>query len=389
MTQGPLTTPARDAKVRTPFPELACPHRRRSIIDLYAPNAFRLTIPTSLPARTYEATSVIDRRSFITGIAGGLLAAPLTADAQPAGKVYQIGWLTLYPVPALRKLFAEAMRKHGWVEGRDFTVEERFTRENPQNAMALAAELIGLKADVLVTLTTGLAVAAKGTSSTIPIVMMSSGYPVEVGLAASLARPGGNVTGNTAYAGTELWAKYVELLRELLPSIRRLGVLLDYLPPVVEAVETDLVLAEMRKGAAAFGITLRVWKIQSAEEVNRALAALARERVDALFGTNGPFLTNNAPQIIDFALKQRLPTMTDVAGPLFYQGCLMAYSTNFVDLVQRTSYFVDRILRRAKPADLPIQRPAKFDLVINMKTAKALGLTVPRSLLARADRLIE
>jgi putative ABC transport system substrate-binding protein len=219
--------------------------------------------------------------------------------------------------------------------------------------------------------------------------MLTSGYPVEVGLAASLARPGSNVTGNTIYAGSELWAKYVELFRELLPTLRRLGVLWDYLPPIVEVGEADLPLAELRKGAEALGIALRIWKIQSTEEVNRALAALAREPLDALFCTGGPIVSKNAPQIIDVALKQRLPTMTDFGTTLVRQGGLMASSANVAELTRQAAYFVDRILRGAKPADLPIQRPAKFDLMINMKTAKALGLTIPPSLLMRADEVIQ
>jgi ABC-type uncharacterized transport system substrate-binding protein len=332
---------------------------------------------------------MIIRRAFIGSVTGGLLAAPLAGEAQEAGKVYRIGWLTVFPGPALRGLFVEAMRKQGWVEGRDFVLEERFTFENPQNAMAFAVELIGLKADVLVTITTGMAVAAKRASRTIPIVMLTSGYPVEAGLAASLARPGANVTGNTSYAGTALWAKYVELLRELLPGLRRLGVLFDYLPPVLEVGEADLGLAEMRKGAAALRVALRALNIRSTEELTRALAALAREPVDALFCTTGPFLTANASRIIDFALEQRLPTMTDFATTLFLQGCLMAYSANLAELARQAASYVERILRGAKPADLPIQRPAKFDLIINMKTAKALGLTIPQSLLLRADQLFE
>jgi len=222
----------------------------------------------------------------------------------------------------------------------------------------------------------------------IPIVMMASGYPVEVGLVKSYARPGGNVTGNTVYAGTELFGKHVEILKTLLPRMRRLAVLWGYVPPFVYVGEGDLALDELKRAANALGVTLRVWETRRVDDVESALRAVSSEYADALYVSGGSVHVQTAARIVEFARKQRLPTMTDVRT-LFEAGSLVTYGANPATLARQAAAFVDRILRGARPGDLPIERPSKLDFLINLKIAKALGIRIPPSLLLRADQVIE
>ena len=326
--------------------------------------------------------------ALILLLSSGLLTAPLAARAQQAGKVYRIGVLAPQPTPVYMTPFVGGLRTLGWVEGRDFTLEYRFTGDAPGGAGTAARELATQKVDVIVTLATGNAVAAMHASAEIPIVMMASGYPVELGLVESYARPGGNVTGNTIYAGTELFGKHVELLKTLLPGMRQLAVLWGWVPPFVYAGEGELALDELKRAAKTVDVGLRVWKTDRVEAVEAALAAMAREHVDALYVSGSPVHRRTAAKIVEFARKRRLPTMTD-SPALFQEGILVTYSANPATLGRQAAAFVDRILRGARPADLPIERPSKIDLAINLKTAKALGLTIPPSLLQRADQVIE
>lgn len=290
---------------------------------------------------------VMDRRTFLWGMTLGVIALPLAASAQRGGKVYRIGVLSALPAPIYMTPFVEGLRELGWVEGPDFTLEPRFTGDTPEKADRFARELAAQKVDVIVTLATGNAVAAMRASAEIPIVMLASGYPVEVGLVKSYARPGGNVTGNSIYAGTELFGKHVEILKTLLPRMRRLAVLWGWVPPFAYVGEGELALEELKRAANTLDVGVRVWETRRAEDVEPALRAVSTHQI------------------------------------------LVTYSANPATLARQAAASVDRILRGARPAELPIERPSKLDLMINLKAAKAIGLTIPQSLLMRADRVIE
>jgi len=328
--------------------------------------------------------------SLITTLAILHLAAP-ASEGQRAARVYRIGLLSSTPAPFFMEPFAAEMRERGWVEGQHFTWERRFTGANPNSATVLARELVDLQVDVIVTAITGNAIAARRASARIPIVMVSSGYPVEAGLAQSLAMPGGNVTGNATYVGGKVFGKYLEFLRTLSPRLTRLGVLWDYVPPAATPQEVDLALGELKRAALALRITVKLREVRAKTDVDHALADFAKDRVDALFVTSGPVHADAeiAGPIIEFARRQRIPTMSDFAGGFFKHGGLLAYSPSPAALGRRAAYFVDRILRGANPADLPIEQPSKFDVIINARTARAIGLTIPPALLAQADQIIE
>lgn len=333
-----------------------------------------------------------DRRAVLTGL-GAILLVPAGVHAQQPGKVYRLGLLTFnFPVlPALMEPFVAEMRERGWVEGRNLVIERRVSPASAEESVAAARELVDRGADVIVTVYTGAAVAARRATTSVPIVMWTSGYPVEAGLVASLARPGGNVTGSSNYAGGDLFSKYLELLRALAPRMTRLGVLWDYWPPVAMNEESRIALDGLARAAAALGVATIQRDVKTADDVAPALVAFSRERLDALFATSGPVHGQRdvASKILAFAAGKRIPTMSDFAGAFFSHGALMAYSANPTAVARRAAYFVDRIFRGTSPADLPIERPAKFDLLINVKTAKAIGLAVPPPLLLQADRVIE
>jgi putative ABC transport system substrate-binding protein len=319
----------------------------------------------------------------------GFVLAPLAAEAQMPSRVYRIGVLSYIDVPIYMSPFVEGLRAHGWVEGRDFTLERRFVATYRGGADAAARDLVAKKVDVIVTLVTGNAMAAMRATTEIPIVMIVSGYPVEVGLAKSYARPGGNVTGNTAYAGTALFGKHVEILKTLLPRMRRLAVLWGYLPPFVHAGEGELALGELKRAAQDLAVTVRVWETRRTEDVDSALKALATESSDALYISGGSVHTQEGARIGKFAQARRMPTITDTRAVFETGGALVTYSADPAALARQAARFVDRILRGAHPSDLPIEQPTKFELVINLKTAKALRLKIPQSLLLRADQVIE
>ena len=330
----------------------------------------------------------MNRRAFLSAMTGSLLTAPLAAEAQQAGKVYRIGVLSSRRTPTYMTPFAEGLRELGWAEGRDFTLEYRFSGDTPEGAPTAARELATQKVDVIVTIATGNAVAAMRATTEIPIVMLASGYPVEVGLVKSYARPGGNVTGNSIYAGTELFGKHVEILKTLLPRMRRLAVLWGWVPPFAYVGEGELALDELKRAANAVDVGLHVRETHRVEDVESALEAIPRTHADALYVSGSPVHQRTATRIMEFARRQRLPTMTD-SPALFPAGIMITYSANPATLARQAAAFVDRILRGARPAELPIERPSKFDLVINLKTAKTLGLRIPQSLLQRADQVIE
>jgi putative ABC transport system substrate-binding protein len=330
----------------------------------------------------------MDRRAILCGMTLGTICLPLGAHAQRGAKVYRIGVLSPVHVQAYMTPFVEGLRELGWVEGRDFMLEYRFSGNTLGGPDTAARELVALKVDVIVTLVTGNAVAARRATDETPIVMMNSGYPVEVGLAKSYGRPGANVTGNTVYAGTEVFGKHVEILKTLLPRMRRLAVLWGYVSPFVHPREGELALEELKRAATTLGVTVRVLETRRAEDVESALKAASAEAADALYVSGGSVHLQVAQRIVEFALARRLPTMTDVR-PVFQAGMLLTYSASPAVLARQAAGFVDRILRGARPSELPIERPSKMDLIINLKTAKDLGLTIPPSLLLRADQVIE
>ena len=326
----------------------------------------------------------MDRRVFISSMLG-LLAAPLAAGAQPAGRVAHVGILSIGDAPSpeqpVRLSLSTPLRDLGWIVGQNLFFEPRYAAGQPDRLPALAAELVRLKVDVIVTFFNHETLAAKQATASIPIVMFIGVAPVEAGLVASLARPGGNVTGTTAAPAAA--GKYLELLKEAVPKLARVAVLRD---PNTIPGRTTLAIPEGE--ARTLGLTL-VWiDVQRSDEVEPALDRIAKERPGALWVIPAGAIATRSRQIIDFATKHGLPTIFP-ARDYVEPGGLMSYGYDREELVKRGASYVDRILKGAKPADLPVSQPTKFELVINLKTAKALGLTIPPSLLQRADQVIE
>ena len=324
----------------------------------------------------------MERRNFISG-AVAVLAVPLAAEAQPTGKVYRIGILEAIPAAqnaanlgALRK----GMRNLGYVEGRNLIIEYRSADGRAERFPDLASELVRLKVDLIVTRGTPAARAAKNATGTIPVVMATMGDPRAI--VASFARPGGNITGVTTFS-TELTAKRIELLKELIPNLSRVALLHNMgnpaAPPEWEETKT---------AARSLGLQAELLDVRSQGDLGRAFELAVRQHVDALvIGIDG--LTQMHQQaIVDLVAHNRLPA-AHPARDFVEAGGLIAYGVNYPDLYFRFASFVDKIFKGAKPADLPVEQPTKFELVINLKTAKALGLTIPPSLLQRADQVIE
>jgi ABC-type uncharacterized transport system substrate-binding protein len=324
------------------------------------------------------------RREFITLIGGAAAAWPLAAHAQQRGRLPTIGFLGA-GTPATQSQWAAAfvqrLRELGWIEGRDLTIEYRWGEGRNERFAEIAAELVRLKVDVIFTFATPPVLAAKQATSVIPIVFATANDPVATGLVASLARPGGNVTGVANLTG-DLAAKRVELLREVLPRLARLAILTNMGNPGS--------IAEMRQAEAAartVGLTVDVVEMRRAEDIAPALEAL-KGRADALYVAPDALVNANRIRINTLALGARLPTMHGFREYVEAAG-LMSYGPNVPNGFRRAADFVDKILRGTKPADLPVEQPTKFDFVINLTTAKALGLEVPPTLLARADEVIE
>jgi len=324
----------------------------------------------------------MDRRAFLGTL--GLFAAPLAAEAQQAGKVYRIGFLWDTPAvwPHALKAFHEGLRDLGWTEGKNIVVEYRWADGRFEQLPRLAEELVRLKVDVIVAPTSIYTGAARRATSTIPIVFASHADPINSGHVASLARPGGNATGLTIVM-SETMVKSVELLKAALPGLRRVAVIWDPATPshrpALNAVET---------AGHTLGLRLQSLAVREPREFDGAFLAMAQERAWAALVLSTPLFMNGARRLADLALTHKMPTMF---GPREHVevGGLLSYSPDRADLYRRAAAYVDRILKGANPADLPVQQATKFELVINLKTAKALGLTIPPSLLARADQVIE
>ncbi len=330
------------------------------------------------------------RREFIGGIALGFIALPCAVDAQQAGNVPRVGFLVTGSLdsPAIQRnldAFREGLRERGYVEGQNIVIEFRSADGNIQRFPGLAAELVRLKVDLILTPNTPAGLAAQQATTTIPVVVPVMGDPVGDGLVASLARPGGNITGLT-FLGPELVPKRIELLKEALPSISRVVVL--WHPGANSERATKDMLRETEAAARAVGVQLRFADVRGADEFDRAFSTITTEPADALLVFPSPMLFIERRRIVDLAAKYRLPSMF-VAREYVELGGLISYGANIDDLFRRSATFVDKILKGAKPADLPVEQPTKFELVVNLKTAKALGLAIPQSILARADEVIE
>ena len=321
-------------------------------------------------------------------VAAVLLALGVTADAQQPKKVPRIGYLSsLAPATdsARAEAIRQALREHGYIEGETIAIEYRYGEGKTDRYPELAADLVRLKVDIIVAVGADPAVrAAKNATKTIPIVMIGAGTdPVEAGIVESLARPGGNVTGLTNL-GPELGGKRLELFKEAVPKLARVAVLYDpATPPNVLQVKEYLPPA-----ARALKLTIRSWEVRAADGFEKVSAALSKERPDGLYVLAGAIMYANQKRIIGFALKSRLPSVYGYREAVDAGG-LMSYGADFADSYRRVAYFVDRILKGAKPADLPVEQPKKFELVINLKTANQIGLTIPPEVLARANRLIK
>ena len=284
--------------------------------------------------------------------------------------------------------FYEAMRDLGWVKGRDFVVTETGVPFGHQIEPA-AKRMVLAAPDLIFTVNTAYALAVHRLTKTIPVVMWTSGYPVEVGLAESLGRPGKNVTGNTNYAGTGVWGKLLELLREVKPSARRVGVLWDYVPPAHPREEVEQPHRELRSAARQLDLAIHIVEVVHPDQARAAMAAVDMERPDALVVTTGTPLFRIQASVMEFAVARRLPTIVDFPWrPAVQPQPLLAFSPSARDLIRRAAGYVDRIAKGARAGDLPIQQPAKFELLINLKTAAAIRLTVPQSLLIRADHIV-
>src|SRR5216683_629044 len=328
---------------------------------------------------------VMDRRMFLGAMAGGLFVAPLAAGAQPAGKIPRLCFLTFDPgTPQSSRFgpFFQGLRDLGYVEGQTITIDYLSADGQGERFPSLAADCLRLKADIIVVTTTPAAQAAKNTTRMIPIVLYPLGDPVATGLVASLARPGGNVTGLT-YMASGLAAKRLALLKEAVPKISRVLVL-SYLVDPIAAPQVK----ELERAAHSLGVNLLVRDIRTADDLPAAFDAGARERADGVLTTAESLFIVQRQRVVQLAARHRLPglypfrLMVDAGG-------LMAYDSFTSNLQARTATYVDRILKGANPSDLPVEQPEKFELVINLKTAKALGLTIPPSLLQRADQVIE
>jgi putative tryptophan/tyrosine transport system substrate-binding protein len=327
---------------------------------------------------------MMKRREFMTLLGGAAAARPLAARAQQPGKVPTIGLLGGSTPSAMSQwvsAFLQRLRDLGWIDGRNIAIEYRWAEGRSERFSEIAAEFVRLKVDVIVTTATSGAVAAKQATSVIPIVFTTASDPVGNGLVASLAHPGGNLTGLSNQA-TDVVGKRVEMLREVVPGLRRLAVL-----AVAGSPNVVLEMGEFQAAAKGVGLELVISEIQRAGDIVPAFEAL-KGRAEALYVVVDPLMTANRIRINTLALGARLPTIHGLREYV-EAGGLMSYGANFPDLWRRAADYVDKILRGAKPAALPVEQPTKFELVINLVTAKALGLTIPPTVLARADEVIE
>ena len=322
----------------------------------------------------------MDRRAFIGTVAGSLLAAPIAAGAQPAtGPPHRVGLLNGATEGQTEAAFREGLLALGYAEGTNLVIDARATRGRVERLPMLIRELLDAKPEVIVTFGTTAAQAAKAATTTTPIVMAFAGDPVGTRLVSSLAKPGGNVTG-MSLAASELSGKRLDLLKEVIPKLIRLTILGD--------VSRQVEIQETERAARLLGLTVVLVDLTRAAGFDGALSEVSRSRPQALFIINTAITVTHRVRIVDFTLKNRVPLVGTQRG-WAAAGALMDYASSATDASRRSAVFVDKILKGAKPGDLPVEEPTKYELVINLKTAKVLGLTIPPALLQRADQVIE
>jgi putative ABC transport system substrate-binding protein len=327
---------------------------------------------------------MIDRRTFLAGTSAVLLAAPLGAEAQQASGVPRLGWLSpasaVDGLPNLEALRA-GLREHGYVEGRNIIIEVRWAEGRSERLPELAAELVRLRVAVLCTAGSQASAAAKRATATIPVVFANVAFPDRSGLVASYPRPGANVTG-IAFIGPE-YGKRLELLKEVRPGLSRVALI--YNP---ENDGSVFALQETQRWAADLKVKIEPHKFRGPQDIENVFRAIAAKRPDALMTTADPLIASYRARIVDFTASNRLPSM--YPGREYVEaGGLMFYGGSVPEMYRRAAGYVDRILKGAKPADLPVEQPIKFDMVISLKAAKSLGLNIPQSLLLRADEVIQ
>jgi len=329
---------------------------------------------------------MVNRRKILVALGAGMFAAPLAAVAQPTGKVYRIGFIQTAPrkeIGHLIKALDDGLRELGYVEGRNVVFERRFADGKQERLAALAVELVKLKVDIIVTGSNPVIAAVRQATATIPIVMAVSRDPVGSGFIASLARPGGNITGLANDPAPEIMGKNLELLKEVVPRASRVAFLWNPVPAGAaiykNAVET---------AARNLGVTLQSVEIRAENEFESAFAAMIRERVNGVVVTSDPIFLGSRSQLVRLAGRHRLPTVY-VQREFVEAGGLLSYGGNLAYQFRRAAVYVDKILKGAKPADLPVEQPTQFDLVVNMRTAKDLGIKIPNSVLALATKVIE
>ena len=321
------------------------------------------------------------RREFMTVLGGAAVAWPLAAHAQQPGKVWRMGFIAHGHESFYDALF-EGLREYGYEEGRNLIVERRYAQGQAERFKEFAAEMVRLNVDIIIVVTTPAALAVKKATTTIPIVHPNAIDPLNTGLIASLAHPGGNLTGG-AQLTAEVSAKRLEILKRVVPRLSRVAALWNPANPA-------LVLSwkETQGAARALGITLQSHEVQGPKDFAAAFAAIVEERPDALLVLQDAVTMQQRKEIISFAIEKRLPSIFQERG-WAVAGGLMSYGENLPSMYRRAAYFVDRIFKGAKPADLPVEQATKFDMVINLRTAKAIGFTIPDSILALADEVIE
>jgi putative ABC transport system substrate-binding protein len=328
----------------------------------------------------------MDRRSFMGAMAASTALATLGAFGQPAARIYRIGYLSTPSAAAVRNAldaFLAKLRELGWIDGQNIAIEYRWAEGDVDRLPGLAAELVARKVDLIVAPASSAAMAAKKATASIPIVMMFPVDPVELGLVSSLSKPGGNVTGTTYAPDSGILGKQLELLKEAVPRASRVAMLRNPADPGYTSQMSEALEAVAR----ARRIRLQRIDATGAQDLDEAFAAMGRERADALMGSGSSTWIVHRERLAELAIRHRLPTMYGYRE-MVEAGALMAYGVNMVDFIGRAALYVDKILRGARPADLPVEQPTKFELTINLKTAKAIGINLPQPLLVRADQVM-
>ena len=338
-------------------------------------------------AESQVCCSRVMRRRLLIALGAGALAAPLSSFAQPQGKIWRVGFLSARSRPDSLDstdygAFVRGMRELGYVEGKNLVIEWRFADGKLERLPGLAAELVQLKVDVIVAAATPATSAAQKATTTIPIVFGSAGDPVGAGLVKSLARPGGNITG-LSNLNVDIGPKRLEMLLAIVPKLSRVAVLVHPDNP-----NHTTLLQNIQAAGQTRGVTILRAEARTPQEIDNAFSLIRQQNAGALLVSLDPLFQQQKSQIAELTAKHRLPSMT--ADRIYAEaGCLMSYGSSIADLFRRAATYVDKIFKGAKPADLPVEQPTKFELIINRKTAKALGLTIPQSLLIMADKVIE